>query len=156
MTGTIVRVGADEDVEALTAIYNHYVLTTPATFDIEPLTVEQRRADWFSQSAATGPHRLLVAVDTSGVLGYATSGPFRPKAAYTTTVSTSVYLAPGTTGRGVGSLLYNELFHALEGQDLHRAMAGITQPEPVISEEAPLVKRAPLERGALSWSSFAR
>ena len=64
------------------------------------------------------------------MLGYATSSPFRPKAAYATTVATSVYCAPEATGRGLGSLLYGRLFQHLDDQDLHRAIAGITLPNP--------------------------
>jgi phosphinothricin acetyltransferase len=35
---------------------------------------------------------------------------------------------PGAAGRGIGTLLYKELFAALEGEDVHRAYAGIAQP----------------------------
>jgi phosphinothricin acetyltransferase len=62
------------------------------------------------------------------VVGYATSSPYRPKAAYSTSVETSIYLAPDAGGRGIGSLLYTALFHALAGEDVHRAYAGVTLP----------------------------
>jgi phosphinothricin acetyltransferase len=64
------------------------------------------------------------------VIGYASSSRFRTKAAYDTSVETSVYLAPDAVGRGVGSLLYEKLFKALEGEDAHRAYAGIALPNP--------------------------
>ncbi|MFF1694643.1 GNAT family N-acetyltransferase [Streptomyces sp. NPDC058257] len=62
------------------------------------------------------------------ILGYATSSPFRTKPAYATSVEVSVYCAPDAAGRGIGTLLYKTLFEALEGEDLHRAYAGIAQP----------------------------
>lgn len=62
------------------------------------------------------------------ILGYATSGPHRPKPAYATSVETSVYVAHDAGRRGLGTLLYDALFHSLSGEDLHRAYAGITQP----------------------------
>ena len=62
------------------------------------------------------------------MLGYATSSPFHPKAAYATTVETSVYCDAAAVGRGIGSLLYEHLFDALEGEDVHRAIAGIALP----------------------------
>jgi phosphinothricin acetyltransferase len=124
----VVRDGVEDDLDQLTAIYNHYVVSSPATFDIEPFTIDQRRADWFRHYGAAGPHRLFVAAVGPAILGYATSSPFRPKPAYSTTVETSVYCAPGATGRGVGSLLYGQLFRALVGLHLHRAMAGVTLP----------------------------
>ena len=124
----LVRDGVDGDLEQLTSIYNHYVLTSHATFDIEPFSVAERRKQWFRHYSHEGPHRILVASSGARVLGYATSGPFRPKAAYATTVATSVYCAPDAVGRGIGSLLYAHLFRVIEGQGLHRAMAGVTLP----------------------------
>ncbi|MFP8907068.1 GNAT family N-acetyltransferase [Streptomyces atacamensis] len=124
-----VRAGEEGDLPDLTDIYNHYVRETPVTFDIEPLTVDARRP-WLLSHPKDGPHRLLVALDAESnrVLGYATSSPFRPKPAYSTSVEVSVYLAPDACGRGVGTLLYERLFDALGGEDVHRAYAGIAQP----------------------------
>lgn len=131
-TDVQVRPGIAADLEPLTDIYNHYVRQTALTFDTTPLTLEQRQP-WLRSPPEDGPHRLLVAQDvrTAGpapVLGYATSSPFRPKAAYSTSVEVSVYCAPHATGRGVGTLLYGALFDALAAEDPHRAYAGITQP----------------------------
>jgi phosphinothricin acetyltransferase len=124
---TIVRAACEADLPKLTEIYNHYIVHTPATFDIQPFTVEQRR-EWFSHYAAAGPHRVLVAESGGVVLGSAWSSSFRPKQAYATTVETSVYCAEGATGIGLGRLLYEALFEALKGETLHRAVAGITLP----------------------------
>ncbi|WP_410538182.1 GNAT family N-acetyltransferase [Streptomyces sp. KL2] len=124
-----VRAGEEGDLPDLTDIYNHYVRETPVTFDVEPLTVDARRP-WLLSHPKDGPHRLLVALgaESNRVLGYATSSPFRPKPAYSTSVEVSVYLAPDACGRGVGTLLYEHLFDALGGEDVHRAYAGIAQP----------------------------
>lgn len=128
-TDVQVRAGGEEDLTALTDVYNHYIRETPITFDVSPLTPDERRP-WLLSHPEDGPHRLLVAQPTDGgrILGYATSSPFRPKAAYATSVETSIYLAPGTGGRGIGTLLYAALFEALAGEDLHRAYAGVTLP----------------------------
>jgi phosphinothricin acetyltransferase len=40
-------------------------------------------------------------------------------------VETSVYLAPGEGGKGVGRRLYQTLFDALAGEDVHRCFGGI-------------------------------
>lgn len=133
-----VRPGAESDLAALTDIYNHYVTESPVTFDIRPFTVEERRS-WLLSHPEDGPYRLLVAqavedgectegTASGEILGYATSSPFRPKPAYATTAEVTVYLAPHARGRGIGTLLYKELFAALSGEDLHRALAGVTQP----------------------------
>jgi phosphinothricin acetyltransferase len=55
---------------------------------------------------------------------------WRPKAAYDTTVETTVYCAPEVVGKGIGSRLYAALFEALRGEDIHRFVAGYTLPNP--------------------------
>lgn len=122
--------GREADLDALTDIYNHYVRETAVTFDVAPLTSDERRP-WLLSHPEDGPHRLMVARDNASdgrILGYATSSSFRPKAAYSTSVETSVYLAAGSGGRGIGTLLYQALFDALAAEDVHRAYAGVTLP----------------------------
>jgi len=127
MRRTTIRPVAEGDLAALTAIYNRYIAETPITFDIEPYAVEARRP-WLAQFDEHGPHRCLVAQEGDAMLGWAASMGFRSKAAYRTSVETSIYLAHGATGRGLGALLYRALFEALEGEDLNRAYAGVTLP----------------------------
>jgi len=124
-----VRPGTEGDLAPLTELYNHYVHETAITFDTAVFTAEERRP-WLLSHPEDGPHRLMVATDTHSqeILGYATSSPYRPKAAYSTSVEVTVYVAPGAGGRGVGTLLYKALFEALAGEDVHRAYAGIVQP----------------------------
>lgn len=124
-----VRPGIEADLAALTDIYNHYVRETAITFDTVPFTPEERRP-WLDSHPEDGPYRLLVAQDgaASRILGYATSSPFRAKAAYVTSVEVTVYLAPGAGGRGIGTLLYKRLFEALGDEDVHRAYAGVAEP----------------------------
>ncbi|MFE7315367.1 GNAT family N-acetyltransferase [Streptomyces sp. NPDC057555] len=123
-----VRAGAETDLAPLTDLYNHYVRETAVTFDTEPFSPAERRP-WLLSHPEDGPHRLLVAQDTDGVLlGYVTSGPYRPKGAYATSVETSIYCAADAVGRGVGTLLYGALFAALAEEDVHRAYAGIARP----------------------------
>ncbi len=128
MSGLRIRAATDADLPRLTEIYNHYILHTAFTFDIEPFTVERRCREWFSNYAETGPHRVIVADEGGELLGFAYSGRFRPKQAYDTSVETSVYCARGCTGRGIGGKLYAALLEALRGEEVHRAFALITLP----------------------------
>lgn len=125
--GIDVRYAREGDLPRLTEIYNHYVISTAITFDLHPYTPEERRP-WLAQFSTSGRHRLLVAEEGGRVVGYAGSHQFRSKAAYDTTVETTVYCAPEATGRGIGSLLYGALFEALRDEDLRLAIAGITVP----------------------------
>ena len=128
-----VRPGVESDLDALTDIYNHYVRETPITFDTVPFTPEERRS-WLLSHPEDGPYRLKVAVDgtfqgnSQRILGYATSSPYRAKPAYSTSVEVTIYLAPDAGGRGIGTLLYKALFESLADEDVHRAYAGIAQP----------------------------
>ncbi len=125
--GVSVRPAHVGDLPRLTGIYNHYVVHTPITFDLEPYTVEQRR-EWFVKFRPSGRHRLLVAESDGIVAGFAGTSQFRTKAAYDTTVEVTVYCAEESVGRGIGSALYTALFDALRGEDIRMAIAGITLP----------------------------
>ena len=124
-----VRPAERDDLPAIEAIYHHYVVNSPATFDIE----KQSRGPWFEQFDGA-KYRCLVAARDEFVCGYACSQRFRAKAAYETSVELSIYLAPDVRLRGIGKRLYAALFDALTAEDLHRAYAGITLPnEPSIA-----------------------
>lgn len=123
-----VRPATDADAAAISAVYDHHVLHTLATFDLVPPTLEHRRA-WLADHAG-GRHRVLVAERAGAVVGFASSGRFRPRPAYDATVETSVYLAPDAVGQGLGRALYTALFEVLAGEDVHRAIAVIAQPNP--------------------------
>jgi len=124
-----VRPANRADLPRLIEIYNYYVINTPVTFDIEPYTVE-RRAAWFDQFAITGRYRLLVAEIDGQVEGYAGTTRWRPKAAYDTTVETTVYSSPETVGKGIGRKLYAALFEAIAGENVNRIVGGYTLPNP--------------------------
>jgi len=129
MCGLRIRGATRADLPILTELYNHYVIDTAITFDLEPYTAERRTA-WFEQFGSGGRYRLLVAEDDTGVLGYAGTTRFRPKAAYETTVETTIYCAPGGGGKGIGSRLYSSLFEAVSGEDIRSIVAGYTVPNP--------------------------
>lgn len=122
-----VRPARADDLPAITAVYNHYIVHTPATFDLEPMTPEERQS-WLAQFGEQGRHRLFVAETAGLVVGYSSSQQFRTKKAYDTTVETTVYCAPDSLGRGVGRALYAALFDELQGEDVHLAVAAITLP----------------------------
>jgi phosphinothricin acetyltransferase len=123
----VVAAATAGDLGRVNEIYNHYVERSPVTFDLEPRSMAWRR-EWFEKYEETGRHRLLVARGRDGAIAYATSSPYRPRAAYDPTVETSVYVAPAHTGRGIGLALYEALLRELETEDVHRAIAGITLP----------------------------
>ncbi len=127
MSDVSIRWTVEADIPQINEIYNHYIRETPITFDIDPKTDEDS-AYWLQKLGTTGRHQCFVAMKGDAVLGWACSGAYRPKAAYETSIEVSVYLAPNAGGRGLGTALYTRLFDALDGEDVHRALAGITLP----------------------------
>lgn len=115
-----------QDLPALTALYNHYIVTSPCTFDIEPYSVETR-APWFEKFDGER-WQCLVAEEDGAVIGYGCSGEFKSKAAYRTSVEVSIYVDHTAHRRGIARSLYASLFSALKTTGVHRAYAGITLP----------------------------
>ena len=98
MADYAVRAATLDDLEALTDIYNYYVVNTAITFDLRTFAARERRA-WFDDHRDSGPHCLLVATDANDrCVGYASSSRWRPKPAYDTTVETSVYVTQRLLG----------------------------------------------------------
>jgi phosphinothricin acetyltransferase len=127
--GVHVRPATEHDLAGINEIYNHYVLESHVTFDLEPVDMDARR-EWFGHYEESGPYRLFVAVEGARLIGYASSSPFKSRPGYVTSVETSIYLAPDAIGKGSGIRLYDSLFKALAAEDLHRAYAGIALPNP--------------------------
>lgn len=84
-----IRTAQPGDLVRLTEIYNYYIVNTPITFDLDAVTVEDRRP-WLAQFAENGPHRLLVAEDVGVIVGYAgshSSGVTAPPITITTSAA---------------------------------------------------------------------
>lgn len=124
-----IRAAVDADIPQLADLYNHYIINTAATFDTEPHTVAAKR-EWFAKFSDSGPYRVIVAVEPDGrIVGHSYSSALYPKAAYDSSVATSVYLLPGEVGRGLGTRLWRALYdELLKVDELHQLFALITLP----------------------------
>lgn len=123
-----IRPAVEDDLADVATIYNHEVVTSVATFDLEPPTSDY----WRQRLTGRDPgDHLLVAVDTDDdVVGYAYSWSYRPRPAYSLTRETSIYLDPSVRGQGIGSLLYPALLEAMTASGVHTAVALVAQPNP--------------------------
>ena len=123
----LIRPATASDLPEIAAIYADEVHTGVATFDLEPRPLEA----WEDRLASTEPgDHLLVAEDVGEVVGYASSWAYRPKAGYRHTRETTVYLAPGWPGRGVGRAMYDDLLARLAADGIHLALAAVALPNP--------------------------
>jgi len=124
---TTIRVATAADLPTIRAIYGQSVRETVATFDTDdpPTTYWQAKLD----SAAPGDH--LIAVEHGGsMVGFAFSGPFRPRPAYLRTRETSIYLADTAVGQGLGRLTYTHLLDLLRADGIHTVLAVVAEPNP--------------------------
>ncbi len=132
-----IRAATAADVDAMAAIYNHYVRGSIYTFEEVELSAEQMQARWESviTEAPTSPGSMpalpwLVAELDNSVLGYAYADAWKPRAAYRHSVEVTIYLHADATGRGMGGPLYQALIDELRSRELHCAMASIALPNP--------------------------
>lgn len=80
-SGFEIRPATLEDCPGILEVYNEAVLTTTATYDYEPRTLEHRR-EWFAARQRQG-FPVLVAVDRIGrVAGWSALNPYHDRAGY--------------------------------------------------------------------------
>jgi L-amino acid N-acyltransferase YncA len=121
----MIRACAASDAPVLCAIYNHYVRDTVITFEEAPVATPEM-AQRIVDVATRFP--WLVAEEGNEVIAYAYATPWKTRSAYRFSVESTVYVAPGQTGRGIGTALYRELLDALRTQGVHSVVGGIALP----------------------------
>ena len=122
-----IRDAAPDDLPRIFAINNAEVEHGIATFDVVPKDPEGD-ADWLTGREEI--HPVIVAVDGSEVLGWASIGPWSPKGAYRRTGGVSVYVDEATRGRGVGGRLLEALVERAGGSDVKVLLARLALPNP--------------------------
>jgi len=120
-----IRPAVATDMPVVNALYNHYVIHSHCTYDLEPWSIDKRMA-WFAEIKP--PWVVLVAECNDVILGFAYGARHRKKAGYDSSVETTVYVGHKSSGSGVGKQLMSHLLEALAQQSFHRAYAGICLP----------------------------
>ncbi len=120
-----IRPARDDDFSAITAITNHYIVTSAVHFAYEPLAEAALRAQWHGYRER---FPWFVIEDAGRVVGFAKAGTWRDRAAYAWTAETGVYLADGARGRGFGRRVYVAMLDELVARGFRSAVAGITLP----------------------------
>ena len=129
MSDILVRPAVAKDMEAINGIYNHYVLNTHITFDIEPWS-NKKRLQWFTKFNGES-YQLWVAEIAGRVQAFAYTGQFRAKAAYDSSVEVTIYAHHQLQTKGIGKALYNQLLTNLAHFKIHRLYAVIALPNNV-------------------------
>lgn len=119
----IIRPASDDDLPAITAIYNDAVVNTTAIWNETVVDLANRRA-WREARMALG-YPVLVAAADGVVVAYGTFGDFRAFDGYRHTVEHSVYVAEAARRRGIASALILALADHAAALDKHVMVAGI-------------------------------
>ncbi|THF88366.1 N-acetyltransferase [Deinococcus sp. KSM4-11] len=118
-----IRAATRKDVPDILEIYNHAVLHTTASYDLEPVSLESRLA-WFDHKVEAG-WPVIVAQQGEDVTGWATYGPFREKPGYRFTAEHSVYVRDDCRGQGQGRALLLTLIDDACARGLHTLIGGV-------------------------------
>jgi len=125
----VIRDAVKNDGANIASIYNHYIKTSTATFELDPINAEDMEGRIEKIIAHDLP--FLVCMDEKhACFGYAYATLWRKREAYQNSVEISVYLDPNQRGKGLGSQLYAALFERLKRRNIHIAIGGITLPNP--------------------------
>ncbi|MEO6512589.1 MAG: N-acetyltransferase family protein [Nocardioides sp.] len=124
-----IRAATEDDLAAVSAIYDHHARTTVATFDEESPGTSLWESK-VSTSRHTGEHLLVVVAEDGEVRGYAASSLFRDRPAYGWTRELSVHVGLDAQSQGYGRRLYDELLGLLRDDGMHLAVAVIALPNP--------------------------
>ena len=112
------------DVPAIAEIYNEAILTTTATFDLEPKSLADR-AQWLQSRGAR--HPVLVAEIDGKVAGFAALSRWSDRTAYDDTAETALYVHSAQQNRGIGRELYAALIAEAGRLAFHTLIARITE-----------------------------
>ena len=123
------RDAQDEDMGAVTEIFNEQVRTCSALFTTIEVSVESRINLLHERRAKNFPWIVAVATDEStgeeSIAGYATYGEFRVAMGYLFTVEHSLYIHKDHRGRGLGKSMLIQLINIATERGNHVMIAAI-------------------------------
>jgi len=87
----MIRPATHSDASSIAEIYNHYILSSHATFETDPIDGAEL---WNRIEKVQDEYHLpwLVSLENEKVIGYAYATQWKPRKAYKNTVEISVYL----------------------------------------------------------------
>jgi len=120
----MIRTVTLNDAAEITDIYNRYILETVITFETEPLTAEMMRRR-ISDISACHPY-LVMEEDDGHIAGYCYAHPWKERQAFALTLEATVYLAPASQHRGIGTQLMEHLIEECRKRGYTALIACIT------------------------------
>jgi L-amino acid N-acyltransferase len=124
MSPALLRPATSSDLPAINAIYNHYVLTSTATYQTVPET-EAARAAWF-EGRDRELHPVIVAEVAGAIAAWGSLSPFGKREAFARTVENSIYVHPDFQRRGLGRQLLLDQLERARAAGHHTLIAAIS------------------------------
>ncbi len=113
------------DAARIAVIYNHYVRESVVTFEEEPVA-EAEMSRRIAETTASYP--WYVREQDGVVVAYANASSWKRRSAYRLAAESTIYVAPESTGQGIGTQLYPVLIAEMRARGLHAAIGGISLP----------------------------
>ena len=114
------RLATPADAEAINAIYNHYVRTSTATFQVDDETIEERVEELRTRR---NDQPFTVLEDDGQIIGWGALSPFRSRCAYRETIELTVYVRHDCHRRGCGRAIVNDLVARARSSGYHTILA---------------------------------
>ncbi len=115
-----------KDSAQIAEIYNYYIQTSHATFELETIDAAEM-ANRITEGLETN-YPFFVCEENEEIIGFAYGKPFKTRRAYALSIEVSVYTKKGKEGNGIGTLLYQKLLSDISQRGFHAIIAGISLP----------------------------
>jgi phosphinothricin acetyltransferase len=121
-----IRKAERADIGSILDIYNEAILTTVATFDTEPRTLEQQ-TQWYDNHGELYPILVAEQEQDGRIIGWASLNPYSDRLAYKRTAEASLYIHSAFRGQGAGKLLLQAVLEAGRTAGLHTVLSRIVE-----------------------------
>ncbi len=114
------RLATIADAETINAIYNHYVRSSTATFQVEDETTEERIEDLQTRPE----NQPLTVLEVGGeIVAWGALSPFRSRCAYRDTIELTIYVRHDCHRRGYGRVTVQDLIERARSLGYHTIIA---------------------------------
>ncbi len=123
MNGIVFKEVAEQDLTTVLEIYNHYILTTTATFRLETISMETLKSFIYLDHPR---YRTFLILRQGEVAGFCFLTQYKNLPAYDRTAEMGIYIKPGFTHQGLGSAAVNHLEKKAEENGFKVIIASIS------------------------------
>ena len=95
------------DAAQIAEIYNYYIKTSHATFELE--TIDETEMENRIREVLDKDYPFFVCEENEEIIGCAFAHKFKARRAYQHSIEVSVYLKNGAEGKGIGTALYEAI-----------------------------------------------